>query len=157
MAKSEYVKCRYSHCKHDGKPIRREDAAKSGSSYYHKDCLIEKNLICDIMDYYVENFDKTPIMSLLRKTINTIVYNKNYDAEYLMFCLRYAKLNNIPINHPAGLHYLVKNYKIINAWESHLRDKAAKEVAKTEFVVSDDLTRKEGYGTLTKSGFGRIL
>lgn len=159
MAKlSEFVKCRYSHCKHGDEPLRREDAIKDGRSYYHKDCLDEKSNLHNIEQYYIDNFDSQPIMSFLRKTINSIVFNKNTDTGFLLYCLQYAKRNHIPLRSPAGMYYLIKDQKIIGEWKEQERKRNAEVLKKAEFNIEDGYSQIDGYINMGKTaGFGRVL
>ena len=72
------IKCRYSHCKHEGGQVEKEDAIKDGG-YYHKDCHKEKSLKQEIEAYYITNLPQTAIQ-LLRKVINILLYENNYEA-----------------------------------------------------------------------------
>ena len=145
-------KCRYSHCKHEGVPVNKEDGVCVGKSYYHIDCYQEKELLREIERYYIENFDSNPIMGALRKVINTIVFSQGKTPEFLMFALRYAKSNRIPLTHEAGIYYVVRDKEIINSWNKK------RPTPQFEFNDVSDLETVDGYSTTqTKSGFNRIL
>lgn len=146
-------KCRYSHCKHEGIPVDKESGVHVGSAYYHQDCFKEKELLREIERYYIQNFEKDPIMQALRSVINKIVFTQGKSPEFLMYALRYTKANNIPLKHPAGIFYLMKDEKIVDSWNKYLNKK--KPVPK--FAEVEDLKPVEGYGAQTSSGFGRIL
>lgn len=159
MAKlSEFVKCRYSHCKHADEPLRREDAIKIGSVYYHRDCFEEKTNIHNIEKYYIDNFDSQPIIAFLRKTINSIVFTKNIETSFLLFCLQYAKKNHISLRSPAGMFYLVKNAEIIKAWEEQKRRGSANKLKQTDFNIEEEYSQVDGYSNVGKTaGFGRVI
>jgi len=157
MPKSEFVKCRYAHCKHDGEKIRRDEAIKVGAAYYHPDCYAEKEKLHEIEKYYIEHFDMSPIMSMLRKTINNIIFTKKMDPDYVIYAMKYAKTNHIPVRNPAGLYYITKDWKIETEWEKHLEKKNQAKVAKMEFKVEDDLKPVEGYGAQKANGFKRAF
>ena len=156
MAK-EFVKCFYPHCKHGGEQMKREDAVKYNNHYYHPDCFKEREELHEIEQYYIENFESEPIMSLLRKMINDIVFKRKYSTEYVLFALKYAKANNIPLKHPQGMVYIMKNSRVKSAWDYNQKQKDLRTVAKTEFKVEDNLTKVGGYGSSKSKGFGRIL
>lgn len=117
--KKEVFKCRWSHCKHGGE-VRLDDAVKDGSSYYHKDCYEEKQNIQKIMDLYVERVDPNPIFSLLRKTVNDLVFKDGFGADYTLFALKYCLDNGWKIKHIPGLRYVVRDDKAKAAWERQL-------------------------------------
>lgn len=117
--KKEVFKCRWSHCKHGGE-VRLDDAVKDGSSYYHKDCYEEKQNIQKIMDLYVERVDPNPIFSLLRKTVNDLVFKDGFGADYTLFALKYCLDNGWKIKHVPGLRYVVRDDKAKAAWERQL-------------------------------------
>lgn len=151
----ETVKCRYAHCKHGGEEVRREDAVQVGKAFYHPDCYKEKEELNEIVQFYIDNFDKTPIMGQLRKTINTLVFDRNYPTDYILFGMRYTKNNNIPLRHPGGLYYMVKNEKIQERYQAM---KAKKAVSTAEFKVDSTYAPVEGYEDKGKvKGFGGIL
>ena len=148
-------KCRYKHCKHEGTPVD-ETGVRVGNAYYHKDCFEEKENINRIIDFYVNNFDPEPIFTSLRKTINNIVYGKKKDPLFVLFALRYAKSNNIKINHPGGIYYVLKNENMLEAWKKHTTPVVRQEDFKP--VEDNGLEKVEGYNNFGKrNGFSRIL
>lgn len=154
MAKQkEFVKCRYAHCKHESAMIKRDEAVKSGNAFYHQDCYEEKQALHEIERYYIDNFELQPIVAQLRKTINNIIFTKHCDPEFLLFAMRYAKINHVPVKHPAGLYYLIKDDKIVEEWDHYQARKALKEISRSEFAVNEDLTPVSGYGAQKPKGF----
>ncbi len=131
--KKEVFKCRWSHCKHGGE-VRLDDAVKDGSSYYHKDCYEEKQNIQKIMDLYVERVDPNPIFSLLRKTVNDLVFKDGFGADYTLFALKYCLDNGWKVKHVPGLRYVVRDDKAKAAWERQL---AASQVRPTFSVDTE--------------------
>lgn len=148
-------KCRYAHCKHVGEPVDKEKGVHVGSAYYHEDCYKEKELLREIERYYIDNFERDPIMQALRKVINTIVFTQGKSPEFLMYALRYTKSNNIPLKHPAGIYYLMKDEKIIESWVAHTNRKKVN----FDFPQVEDLKPEAGYvNNSGKRGWGnRIL
>ena len=151
MSKSKYVKCRYSHCKHEQRELLKEDAERSGNCYYHKDCYEEVKAIAECIDLYDKHFDTDPIWAQVRRTMNEILYKRGYDPLYLLFAMKYAVAHNQKINHPAGLFYLVKDQKIKQAWEVEKQRKHVKNV-----VVDNKETDFE-YVQEKKKGFADII
>ena len=148
-------KCRYSHCKHEGTPVD-ETGVRIGSVYYHKDCYEEKEAVVAIIDFYVNNFDPDPIFTVLRKTINNIVYGKKTDPAFVLFALRYAKSNNIGIYNPAGIYYVLKNRNMLDAWKKHTAPVIKQEDFKT--IEDNGLVKIDGYSSFGKrGGFTKIL
>ena len=151
MAKQkEFVKCRYAHCKHESAMIKRDEAVKAGTLFYHNDCYEEKQMLHEIERYYIDNFEFQPIIAQLRKTINTIIFTKKCEPAFLLYAMKYAKANHLPVKHPAGLYYLVKDDGIKAQWESGIAKKKAK---KHEFIVEDELIPVAGYGAQKPKGF----
>lgn len=110
------VKCRYKYCKHHSRELPKEEAVLVGkSTYYHKDCLEESQMIAKIVDLYAERVEQNPVFSHLRKTITDIVVKQKVDANFLYFALDYASKKKI-IKHIPGLYYIVKNDDIKKAW-----------------------------------------
>lgn len=156
------MKCRYSHCLHETKDIAEgEEVLVGKGTYYHKDCYELKESIKAIIDYYVENFDKDPIYAQLTKTINNIVFHKNKTPAFVLYALHYAKWAHIPLRHPAGIYYLIKDDKIITAWKSTVaKKKAAEEVKRlNETEIGGYKQDESGQYDFVKKpiGFGRAL
>lgn len=144
------MKCAYSHCLHGG-DVSKEDGVLVGKRYYHKDCLTEKNNIQAVLDLYVQRVDPAPIFAQLRKTINEIVYKHDVDAGFLLFALKYYLDAGKQLNHPFGLHYVVKDKGAIDAW-------AKKSVKKIEFPkLEDDGGTSFEYKPKKAPGFEDIL
>lgn len=135
-------KCRYAHCKHIGEPVDKEKCVHIGNAYYHEDCYKEKETLGIIEKYYIDNFERNPIIQALRKVINTIIFKHGNSPDFLLYALRYAKENHIPLKHSAGIYYLVKDEKIKEAWQSFNNKKKRIEY---NFSDVDDLKPVEGY------------
>lgn len=153
MTKKKQFKCRFSHCEHPDKLILYDDVVKSGSSYWHKDCYEISQTIQEIIKCYVENISNTVVMSLLRKTINTLIFEKLHDknlpkcksdllaARYLLFAVKFAVSNHIPLKSPLGMHYLIDNHKIKEAWKKKNDIETKKQVsAKIDFSATKQTT-----------------
>lgn len=145
----EFVKCRYAHCKHESELIKRDEAVKAGALFYHNDCYEEKQMLHEIERYYIDNFEFQPIIAQLRKTINNIVFTRKCEPAFLLYAMKYAKANHIPVKHPAGLYYLIKDDDIKSQWDGC---NTKKNVKKHEFIVNDNLTPIAGYGAQKPKG-----
>lgn len=156
------MKCKYSHCKHDSTEIKNgEEILVGKASYYHKDCYEEMSAIKKIIDSYVERVDPHPIMSLLRKVINEIVYKNKVDASFLLFAFNYCLDNGWSISHPQGLYYVAKNNAAKQQWNRIMASKSVKEMkAKlNDNEVNDDIEESKSfdYHVQKAVGFGDIL
>lgn len=135
------VKCKYIHCRHESKDIDKEKAVLVGkSSYYHKDCLMEKENIEEIMKLFQERINKNVVFSQLRRTINSIIYDKDISSEFLLFGLKYYISHKIPLNYPGGLYYVIQNKDVLKAYtarRNNFKSKSAisenNTVAETDF------------------------
>lgn len=54
---------------------------------------------------------------MLGKVINDIIYGKNVDSEYFLFAVKFAINNKVKINSPMGLHYIIDNKQIKDAYK----------------------------------------
>lgn len=122
--------CGWKHCDHESPEISSGDEFKLGNKWYHKDCAKRAKGIQDIKAYYYENIDRAVVMKLLGSAANNIVVNKGVDPNYVLFALKYAVKNDIPINSPYTIHYLIGNYKIKDAWKRYQKRLKAIQVAK---------------------------
>lgn len=107
------MKCRYKNCKLDNE-VSKEDAVKEGNYYYHKECLREKNIKKEIVDFWNSNMPQATTMAL-NTAIKQLIDNRR-SAEYVLFVLQYIHKNKKPINSPYGVinycnnTYLEKEY-----------------------------------------------
>lgn len=150
------VKCRYSHCNHKFKELPIDEAVVVGKgSYYHKDCYKQIDEIKQIIDIFKTYIDPMVVVSQLRMVINTIIFNKFVDSEYLLFATRYAVENKVNLKHAMGLHYII-GYK--NIQEAYKKEKAKKtiETNKVEIIETEDLpfyfnpTKQKGFNDIIK-------
>jgi hypothetical protein len=126
MAKQKTYKCAYQHCPFGGQ-VDKEEAVEYKHRHYHKKCFQDVVNKEKIREYYLENVNKTEILSKLNAVISNIIDTKGVDSEFLLFAIQYAHKENIPIHTPMGLHYLVNNYKIKEAWKKE-QVKKVKEI-----------------------------
>lgn len=125
------MKCRWSHCKHGGE-VDKSEAVQVGSAYYHKDCYTEKKSIEDIITVYTERVDPNPIIPAIRKVINDLIFNKGYDAEYLLYAVNYCLDHGWKLKYPGGLYYVAKNDDVKTGW-------ARKNMAKVKRQVEQEM------------------
>jgi len=155
MAK-EYT-CGFKYCSHENKKVPEGEAIKSGTRYFHKDCLRVRDNMDAVKRIYYENISNTVVIAQLVKVIQTIVINKGVDSEFLLFAIKYAVAKKMTIRSPYGLHYLIDNAMIKNAWNA----KQAKE-EKQKITELAKLQPRESEVTFTvakrkKEGFDSIF
>lgn len=128
------VKCSYEKCRHSEKTINKDEAVEIEGCYYHADCAKDINNINEIERLFQRRINKTVVLKDLRTVINSIVYTKNIDSDYLLFALKYAIKNHVPLKRAPGLHYLIDNYSIKEAW----RKEQTRKYAAHEFKANND-------------------
>jgi hypothetical protein len=121
------MKCGYNKCFFNGE-VEKENAIKHGNRYYHPECLKQMQEKDEVRKLYLEKVNPTEVVKILNSTINNIVHIKKVSSEYLLFALKYAINNNIQINAPMGLHYIINNYKIKKAFEEAYIKKRLNEI-----------------------------
>ena len=89
MRNSTTVSCKYSSCLHDSKELNKEEAVKSGNSYYHSDCFKTKEDIKKIIDLFKNHINPNPVYSQLQSVIKNIVFTKGLGSDFLLFVLQY--------------------------------------------------------------------
>lgn len=155
MAKEIIYKCSFKHCSHASCEISQDEAVRIGNRYFHRDCAKTRNNIEEIKRLYYEKISNTVVMSQLLSSVNNIIFRKNVDSEYLLYALRYAIEHNIKLNSPYGLHYLIDDYKIRQAWTKRKVVKLVQEMEYGQPVKKEDSTFQVKLST-TK-GFGDIF
>lgn len=161
MSQEKSYKCGFKHCKHVTGDVMQSEAVKVGARYMHKDCSIIGDNISKIRDTYYEKVSKTVVMKQLVSVINNLVFTKNIDSGYLLFVINNALATNIPIKSPYGLHYLIDNQRIKDAWNkknaqeivAKMKGQAEQQTIKTEPVkfkfVADE---SSGFDSIFKGG-----
>ena len=152
MAKSATVICRYKNCLHESNEVNREEAVKSGTMYYHADCLKTKEEIKQIIDLFKTHINPNPVYAQLHSTIKNIVFTKNLGSEFLLFGLQYYINHKIPLHYPQGLHYVVQNKDVIDAYNKA----KLKNVKKTTDIIESNDTVFTHVPTKNR-GFADIL
>lgn len=105
--------CRYTHCLHDTKEVNQDEAVKQNNYYYHRDCFKTKQEIKEIIDLFVKHINPNPVYSQLQTVIKNIVFTRKVGSELLLFGLKYYIENNIPLNYPQGLYYVIQNKRML--------------------------------------------
>ena len=105
MRNQSTVTCKYSGCLHPEKTLDKEQAIKSGNSYYHPDCFQTK-----------EDIKPNPLYSTLQSVIKNIVFTKGLGSDFLLFGLQYYIDHKIPLNYPQGLYYVIQNKQVLDAY-----------------------------------------
>jgi len=129
------MKCRYKYCKHPGEEVSKDDAAKKGTQYFHKDCFKEREEKEKIVKLFLDKINPNTPVPQLRKTVNTIVNTKGIDSEFLLFGLKYYINNKMRLNYPAGLYYVIAN-KEMEAEYNKLKNAGKK----MKFTIEEDTT-----------------
>jgi len=104
-----FIKCGYGeHCKFDGN-VKKEDAVKIKTRYWHKECNLEVEMKEKIIETFYNKYRNSREKPLVaRKALNSYLYEMNYDVEYIMFCL----LNkSTSLNSLYGLKFSLNNQK----------------------------------------------
>lgn len=134
--KSSTVICRYKNCLHENKEINREEAVQSGTMYYHADCLKTKEDIKQIINLFVTHINPNPVYAQLNGVIHNIVFTKKLDSELLLFGLQYYINHKIPLRYPQGLHYVVQNTDVVEAYNKF----KIKDIKKTTTIIENNDT-----------------
>lgn len=114
----------------------------------------------EVKKLYFENISSTVVPAQLVKTIQNIVFGKHIDSEYLLFAMKYVIACKIPLNSPYGLHYIVDNYKIKQAWQTvkaneekrKVQEEAKKIEVKEEITFTFVNKKKEGFESIFGGG-----
>lgn len=129
------MRCRYKYCRNNNE-VDKEKAVKDKGSYYCLECFKEKTTKQEIEKYYIENLPQTTII-LLRKVINQLIHDNNYEAEYVLFIVKKVYVNGLKINNPFGLTYYCNEGRNIAEWKSKKTNIEYQNI-KDEVVKSSD-------------------
>lgn len=153
MKNATNVICKYTNCLHDDKEIKKEEAVKSGSAYYHKDCLQTKDDIKEIIKLFKECINPNPVYAQLQSVIKNIIFIKGIQSDFLLFGLRYYIEHKIPLNYPQGLYYVIQNKDVANAYnKSKIKDvrKSVEITEQTEVQFKHIPTKNSGFADILK-------
>lgn len=152
MAKTTMVKCRYTNCLHGSKELDKSEAVKSGTAYYHSDCLKTKEQMKQIEDLFIERVNPNVIISQLRSVIKNIAITRGLGSDFLLFGLQYYINHKITLNYPQGLYYVIQNKDVIAAYNKS----KVKEVKKT-FEITEETSTEFVHVPSKSNGFADIL
>lgn len=147
------MKCRYKFCKHDSRDIAPGEEVRNGqSSYYHKDCLQEKQDKDMVIDIFLKQINpNTPVAQLVR-IINIIVHKRGVSSEFLLYAVRYYLEHKIPLNYPSGLYYVINNKDAITSYNN-----AKAAIDKPVFDLSNVQNEKFNYKKPKKKTLDNLL
>ena len=158
--KPEIVQCRYPQCKrlHESNKLLKDEAVQhSEKGYYHKDCYHIMKTIIYIRDTFVEKIN--PLMTskqigTLVSTINHIIFDKHVDVDFLKFALDYF-IQNKPgsLNYPAGLHYIVQNNEVSEAWRKLQDAEIMKKIRDQQKKQEDEIDVNDFGSDIPDSSF----
>lgn len=156
---SKTYKCAFKHCQHESCDVPQDEAVKVGNRYMHPDCAEKSEYIIKARDFYYENVSNTVVVKQLVSVINNLVVKKSIDPKYLYFALEYAVSNKISLRSPYGLHYLVDNNRIKDAWNKKKSAEIARKIKEeAEEIDINPVTKNSfNYSTQKESGFGGIF
>lgn len=157
MGQVKTYKCAFKHCKHENEDIPQNEAVKVGNRYMHDDCSKISENITQIRDIYYEKVSNTVVVKQLVSAINTLVFTKKIDSEYLLFALNYAITNKTPIKSPYGLHYLVDNNRIKDAWKKKQSSVIKKQIENEEITYEEPNQTSFNFTVERNTGFGGIF
>jgi hypothetical protein len=110
------MKCKYKYCKNNNEVIK-ENAIKIGNSYYCKQCYKEKNDKGKIEKLIIEKLP-TAVITIVRKVINQLIYDKGYDSEYVLFVVSKILKDNMVLNNPFGIISYCTNNHLYKEWQT---------------------------------------
>lgn len=125
------MKCGYNNCKLGGE-VSKEEGIKSGSRWFHRECLKEKELKTEIEMYWLSQINRGTVLQILRKAIKNLV--AIYDAEYVLWVIKSCKSKNIRLSHPMGLKSLCSDNRFFDEWNKGRVNKEYKKI-KDEIVL----------------------
>lgn len=117
MTEAKTYKCGFRHCQHESCEVSQDEAVKIKNRYYHEDCAKIYSNIEEIKTLYYEKISNTVVMPQLMSVINNIIFKKKVDSDYFLFAVKYAINTKRKIKYPQGLHYVIDDYCIKDAWK----------------------------------------
>lgn len=164
----DMVTCRYTQCDklHDSKELPKSEAVQDGIKYYHSDCYHTMQTVNKIRDLFIKEINPrvtgSQVASLL-STVYNIIFKKNVSVDFLEFALEYfIKYKPNKLNHPHGLHYIIQNRDVENAWKKQCEQRLKESIKKTAptVVSNSDWLQPESsfeYSPQKQKGFADIL
>lgn len=108
MAAKEY-KCGYNHCLHPNEKIPADEAVLVGKRRFHEDCAELHAKIERIKRIYFDYIDDKSDYVQVLGVINSLIFTKEYDIDFVEFMMKYAALYSRNIKSPYILHTIIKN------------------------------------------------
>lgn len=115
MGEKLYV-CGYKHCLHEGEKVPESEAITIGKKRYHKDCIKLSETIKLIKDTYLERIDSETNPVQLLSVINTMIFKKGINADYILFALEDMCNKKVKFKAPYTMYYFEKNLVLKNRW-----------------------------------------
>ena len=150
------MKCKATHCFHKNEPIDKETAVKVGNNYYHRDCYQTIQNIREIIDIWSKQVNEFVNFAALRRTIDSIVYDRKVDSEYVLFGLKYFIEKGLKLNYPQGLYYVIENRGVQNAYKAY-KQKQNQASFKSLNLRGENTEDALTYKIPTKKGIADIL
>lgn len=119
MPKEALHKCAWANCNHPSRDLNLWEGVQIGNRYYHEDCAHKAKGMIEIRNYYYENIDKAVVMKQLVAAIKNLILVKDVDPDFVVFTLKYAVKNQIPVKSPYSMAYFVTDAKFKDAWERY--------------------------------------
>lgn len=138
------MKCGYKYCKFDGE-VSKKEGVKYKNRWHHKECAEERKNKEKIRKIYLEKIDKYANKAQLNKAIKQIIHDKKQNSSFVLFALNYAIENNIKLNNPFGLHWIIKDKNIIKTYKEKILKKQEYEIINK--ILNQD---EKGYETSFK-------
>lgn len=130
---------------HDSTELNKEDAVQGGSKnyYYHPDCFHTMKTINRVKDLFVKEINPALTaqqIGMLMSTVNNIVFTKGIDVDMVLFALEYfIRYKPGALRYPAGLHYIVQDKDVIDAWQKEKDRRLRQEIkAQMSNLVQED-------------------
>lgn len=152
MRNQSTVTCKYSGCLHLEKTLDKEQAIKSGNSYYHPDCFQTKEDIKKIIDLFKNHVNPNPVYSTLQSVIKNIVFTKGLGSDFLLFGLQYYIDHKIPLNYPQGLYYVIQNKQVLDAY-----NKSKVKNMKSNIEIKEDSGSEFTHVPIQNKSFADII
>lgn len=157
MKNEKTVKCAYKHCRYEDKNVLQKDSIKIKTRYYHKECYEDIKNIDEIIRLFKEYVNPNVVYTVLRKVVNTIVYDKKIESEFLLFGLKYYIKNKIPLNYPQGLYYVIQNKNVSKCFEEKKVAKIKRNFQDYEYVGEEAGEQEFNFKSQHRIGFGDII
>jgi len=130
-------KCGYNYCKNEG-VVNEDVAIMVKNRYYCPECEKEMSGKEKIRELYKRDIDTTPNSQQLNMAIKKIVNEYGCDIDFVIYSFKYIKENNIKINNPFGLTWVVKDGKLISKYKKEVITRKANEIRMSVEITPND-------------------